>query len=294
MQFTTYQEFDVYDVRQSFDKEPPHYQHCPMCAEPLTTDKIHQSAYAKHFASITTMPVVDTMLYQCTHCQWWAIRESGADYEIPGGDWDFLVAGSIKQWDLSSREVPLAILKRYFAQSKDKFAFKVLDSLVFEKLIAECLRYEYQPCEVHHVGARGGSGDGGVDIYLIKDEVEWLIQVKRRIVDSPEPVATIRSLNGVLLREGKQKGMVITSAPSFTRNSHRETEIQTPGAYCVNLKDRGDILTMLAQLPREIDAPWHEALMKNSLHDNAKLLSEDYKRLFEETPTSPSILLSDR
>lgn len=109
-------------------------------------------------------------------------------------------------------------------------------------MIAECLRYEFQPCEVHHVGARGGKGDQGVDIYLIKDEIEWLIQVKRRLTDNPESVDTIRLLNGVLLREGKYNGMVVTSAASFTRNAKSETSIKTPGTYCVKLINRGDIL----------------------------------------------------
>ena len=64
------------------------------------------------------------------------------------------------------------------------------------------------PCEVRHVGVAGGNGDGGIDLYLIREEEEWLVQVKRRLTDNPEPIESIRLLNGVLLREGKHKRTV--------------------------------------------------------------------------------------
>lgn len=219
-----------------------------------------------------------TILYTCSNCYWWCVRESWDILEY-GGEYDYVITGIAKKWNLSDRNIPISILKDYLIKNKKKSNFGVIDSFVFEKLIAECLKYEYRPCEVHHVGARGGKGDEGIDIYLIKDDIEWLIQVKRRIKECSEPVDTIRLLNGVLLRKGKQHGMVITSANSFTRNAKAETAIQTPGAYCVELIDRGDILKMLSKA-HEGKEPWQRALDDPDVYYRELPLSEEFASLF--------------
>lgn len=123
-----------------------------------------------------------------------------------------------------------------------------VDAWAFERLVADCLRHEFGPCVVHHVGASGGSGDGGVDVYMVKDDEVWLIQVKRRLNSKPEPIQTIRLLNGVLLREGNCRGMVVTSAEAFSRNAAQETGIRTPGSYSVRLIDRGGVMDMFSKL----------------------------------------------
>jgi hypothetical protein len=94
-------------------------------------------------------------------------------------------------------------------------------------------------------GVQGGSvctGDGGIDIFMIKDDVTWLVQVKRRTNSKPESVETVRLLNGALLREGRFSGMVVTSAESFTKNAVSEAVIKTPGPYAVQLINRGGVM----------------------------------------------------
>jgi len=84
---------------------------------------------------------------------------------------------------------------------------------------------------------------------MIKDDTTWLVQVKRRLNDKPEPVESIRLLNGVLLREGHHRGMVVTSAKSFSKNANVEKSISTPGPYEVHLVDRGGVIDMLKKVP---------------------------------------------
>jgi hypothetical protein len=284
----SYQDSVCYDLRSSFERQPGDFSCCPMCASTITRTGLPTSAAGQDFRRSASIPLIDfTYLFICPECKWWAVRESGADREVRG-EWDYLAVGTVKKWELSSKDIPISVLRRYFEQH-DRIDFKLLDASAFEKLIAECLRYEFQPCEVHHVGARGGKGDQGIDIYLIKDEIEWLIQVKRRLTDNPEPVDTIRLLNGVLLREGKYNGMVVTSAASFTRNAQSETSIKTPGAYCVKLINRGDVLSMIAKIPHEQNEPWRKVL--NDEHwwsRSPQKISEEFKELFLQDYLPPS------
>src|SRR5262249_41369838 len=150
-------------------------------------------------------------------------------------------------YDLSAKDVPVSVLREHLT-AKGDLDFRLIHPWAFERLIADCLLHEFGPCEVHHVGVNGGGGDGGVDIYMIKDDVTWLVQVKRRLNRKPESIETIRLLNGALLREGRFRGMVVTSAESFTRNALSETVIQTPGPYRVRLIDRGGVMEMFSQL----------------------------------------------
>ncbi len=263
--YTTYQEWTSYSARKFFHRTlnfnlPPTFKLCPMCYSTITPRKISTTVAAKRYIkSARISPIIDsTEMYLCQICDWWSIRERGF-YIYTNNGWEYLATGIQKQWDLSSSEIPLEIVHDYIDSQNPLFDFKILNPYTFEKLIAEVLRVEYHPCEVHYVGAHGGGGDGGIDLYLVKDNIEWLIQVKRRLNSKSEAVETIRLLNGVLLREGKQNGMVVTSAKKFSRNAKNEVQIKTPGTYVVRLIDRGDIHSFLARMPSGRKPGWMRA-----------------------------------
>ena len=281
MEFTTYSDYVSYNMRTYFLKQPKTIiGQCPMCAGNIMRSEISASKRVREDLDDSSLiPVHDfSFLYKCEKCCWWSIREGWTLCEYDR-ELDYLITGIAKKWNLSDKNMPISILRDYFELKKSSFEFKVLDANVFEKLIAECLRYEYHPCEVHHVGARGGKGDNGIDLYLIKDDNEWLIQVKRRLTDQPEPIETIRLLNGVLLRDGKHYGMVVSSANTFTKNAKDETMIRTSGAYSVKLIDRGNILSMLSKIPRQQE-PWSIALDNDKVYEDELTLSSEFGSMF--------------
>ena len=108
----------------------------------------------------------------------------------------------------------------------------------FERLVAEFLRSEWEPCEVRHLGSAHYPRDTGIDLLLITTEEDYLVSVKhhpkhlqegrRRL----EGVKFIRELNGVLFRENKIKGILVTSAKGYTRQAKEEistTKVNNPG-----------------------------------------------------------------
>jgi HJR/Mrr/RecB family endonuclease len=98
----------------------------------------------------------------------------------------------------------------------------------------DCLKDAHSPCEVIHTGK---TADGGVDLMMILDNDEsYLVQVKRRTnLSSKEGVKVVRELNGVLFREGKAKGMIITTASGYTKPAVEETKIKTCLSESYNL-----------------------------------------------------------
>lgn len=133
-----------------------------------------------------------------------------------------------------------------------------------ERLAGEYLKSEWSDCEVHHVGSSGGKGDGGIDLIAIESDREFLVQVKHhpgvlgRGGDGREGVKAIRELNGALFREGKARGVFVTTAASYTRGARTEVELtkQTNPRYEMVLIDRLDLNRWLARGPISHELPW--------------------------------------
>lgn len=248
------------------------------------------------------MSIAGTYLFKCSKCSWWFLEEYGEWVEThsPWHSYALLAIGVLKKWAVASKTIPISALRTYIGSHARSAALKVLHPTAFERLVADCLKWEYRPCEVKHVGVAGGAGDGGIDLYLIREDEEWLVQVKRRLNDDPEPIETIRSLNGVLLREGKHKGIVVTSASRFTRNANEEARIATPGPYEVQLISGGEIIEMVATQNvqpcfdifesedtfKELD-PIPEALAQLLFPQDGKVFSRGHSHPIEEGKPIP-------
>ncbi|MDB6105299.1 MAG: restriction endonuclease [Gammaproteobacteria bacterium] len=82
-----------------------------------------------------------------------------------------------------------------------------------------------RPCvpsaDIVHLGKH--SGDDGVDIKLVmSDTSSVLVQVKRRCdLTSREGVDTVRKLNGVLVWNNQPRGILVTTAKSYTPGADR-------------------------------------------------------------------------
>jgi hypothetical protein len=232
---------------------------CKYCGEALDrrSNRILPEAdlYEEQYRLTKSRPLTnDTYdLLVCTACGWWKIRQDKYTSDLPSGK--YLLKGIARQYEISSVDAPIEALRLFLGRHPNHMAH--VNPSRFEVLMRDCLRSEFAPCEVIHCGK---TGDGGVDLRLIMaDDTTWLVQVKRRNnLAHPEGVRVVRELNGVLFREGRAKGMVISTATSFTKGATMETQTRTPTAepYVVKLFAFDDIVRML-RLPR-VDPyePW--------------------------------------
>jgi HJR/Mrr/RecB family endonuclease len=143
-----------------------------------------------------------------------------------------------------------------------------VDPFAFEQLIFECLKDSYgADVEVIKVGGRK---DRGIDILLIRCQSEkTLVQVKRRRnILLAEGVSVVRELNGVLFREQVAKGMVITTATSFSQEARKEAKIEAVEKHEVALLTFSDVVSLLGirnyansyapweAFPYELESSW--------------------------------------
>lgn len=233
---------------------------CPMCDERLRSFAFWSGTNVTRWS-----PPEGTYarVIFCDSCGFWFSDEQWSiDYE--NGPDDALVRlslGSLKRYELDEKTIAIPALRQYLSRHPEHVAHT--DPTAFEKLMADCLRDEFAPCEVTHLGQ---TADGGVDIKLVTSDREvWLVQVKRRAnITANESVKVVRELNGVLFREGLAKGIIITSAQGFTRSARQERVIKTPiqGQYEIQLRSFGDVCKML-RLPTKFTPyqPWRSHLI---------------------------------
>ena len=194
-------------------------------------------------------------VYLCTVCGHWV-----SEQHVIGEDLRYVLqqVGQLAQYSDPSK-IPLSEMARQLALRRVRL--RDLDPTTVEKLIGEFLRAEWAPCQVTHVGRRGG-GDLGVDLVLIREEKEYLVQVKhhpRWLQLRPserEGVDPIRALNGVLFREGKARGIFVTTAKGYTRGAQNEIKIAegVPHEYEFFALDRFDVNRWISHTPGA--APW--------------------------------------
>lgn len=202
----------------------------------------------------------EIITYRCGKCGWWKAqqtRDTGmfGNYFIPS------IHGIAQSYTPSDIDVPISALQEFLAKKPNYLS--EINPTVFEKVMADCFRLNYAPCEVIHLG---GTGDGGIDLKLVLDDkTRYLIQVKRRSdLSSTEGVRVVRELNGVLFREGCAKGMVVTTANKYSQAAHKETNIKTPTdeSYEIQLIAFNDVVSMLNIQSTTPYEPWKTHLSK--------------------------------
>ncbi len=196
----------------------------------------------------------DYCLWYCEYCRYWQARLYSDPFGecIPPPDhWAYvskLREFNTKLPDGCSDELAVHVRRQ-------PHLLHSLNPKRFEKFVADVFQANYTNAEVLHVGK---PNDGGVDVLLIDAQKEqWLIQVKRRGVKrQSEEVGTIRDILGAMIIEGVYRGIIVSTAPRYSRHAKRAAAIAKNGKprMTVHLVDRGIFNRMLD--PILPDRPW--------------------------------------
>ncbi len=203
------------------------------------------------------------IVHVCSTCGRWV-----ATQEVIGEEFRYVLqaVGSIRFF-AEADDIPVEALADHLLFGRVRL--RDISPKRFERVVMEFLRSEWRDCEVRHVGCCGGSGDRGVDLLLITGEDEYLVQVKHhpelleRRSSAREGVKFIRELHGVLFREGKVKGVFVTSAAGFTHAAHREVQDsrQNNHGYDLVLVDRLDLNDWLCRSSAK-RIPWRKCMKR--------------------------------
>lgn len=191
-------------------------------------------------------------LEYCPNCHFWRWHDTEVEIYDEGFDHKYLsLLSKIREFE---GEFPEGFSQEFAAWiRRNQRRWHTMKPMALEKLAADVLRYNFQPCEVIHVGK---PGDGGVDVLFIDSgQKQWMVQVKRREKpDCSEPIETVRNLLGTMWLNDVSCGMVISTADHFTYQAYKAVDRAREKGVLVELIDRGKLNRMLnAVLP---DRPW--------------------------------------
>jgi len=201
------------------------------------------------------------IIKQCINrqCGWWTNISGFADLSSTYGE-NWIRRGEVKVFAERSVEAQLELLHRELC-SNPNLIFSTHHQ-TFEILMSDAIRDKFPGSTVHHVGK---TGDGGIDAFAIIDEEPVIVQVKRRTdpkrVEGPK---VVRELNGVLLREGVYRGIVITTAERFSRAALDETTVKmpTPQPVKIDLISYQGVVELLNTRRNRFDQPWIQHMVK--------------------------------
>lgn len=191
-------------------------------------------------------------------CRWWLQApppEPKGFHSLTNlGKWSI-----IKRFNWADKELPSSYLKEYLKEQPA--LIRDTHHTAFEKLVGDFLKDIYGPIEITHVG---GSHDGGRDLYgILTTGEEFLVEVKRRTKSgSVESVDTVRRLLGVMIREGIHRGVIVTSADTFSPDAV-EFSIPKEGSsvfYQFDLLKYQDLVQWLNLSNDHDNAPWEKCV----------------------------------
>lgn len=242
--------------------------------------RLDKARNATRFEPYTQYEYASLELRHCVYCGWWLLNYTLrlmhhgwiSGYPVTCGK---VLYGEVKHYDVSSLNAPLTALQEHLSKHPRHVAH--VHPTQFELLMRSCLQEYFGAVEVIHTGR---SGDGGIDLKMIlTDGDTYLVQVKRRANTSRlEGVRAVRELNGVLFREGRAKGMVVTTAGGFSAAAQREAAVKstTSETYEMRLLAFDDVVKMLRLNHPSPYKPWLAYINDIDVSSSDRFLKTSY------------------
>lgn len=150
-------------------------------------------------------------------------------------------AASLKELDLTDISTPIDEVRDYLTARFE--SRKTMSPRLFEETVGSVFRDLGWEAQV-----TAYSGDGGIDVFLEKDEETVGVQVKR--VRRGIEVGQIISLAGALLLKGLTKGIFVTTS-SFQRGVPETVRILERKGYKIELVDAQKLFDALSLAQRK-------------------------------------------
>jgi restriction system protein len=231
-----------------------HLSKCPYCKVTLDIQTIERPGGLMRSFDVRT----------CSQCGWWDTEQYLEEDQWPVEGQDKICCSVksshkraiLKQFSITAIDVPVASLRNHLATHFDRVTD--ISPRKMEELVSDIFA-DHLDCEVKHVG---GPGDGGIDLLLIRGDVESAIQVKRRAnITKSEPVSSIREFLGAMLLGGHRRGIFVSTAAKFSPPAiDAATKATTSGIVeFIELRNAEDIHRMCVSTSKNRPV-WEECL----------------------------------
>jgi len=196
----------------------------------------------------------------CRLCGWWFVSVWQSRNIQSYGHAEGNITGILRQYNLADTQAPIDEIRKYIERHPNGSA--LVNPACFEKVVGAIFA-DFYNCEVLHVGK---SKDKGVDLIMIHGDSPQFIQVKRRSTNGAvEGVQAVRELLGCQLINNWPKGVLVTSAKSFTTYARKEVSSPNLQKFGIELKlvDFPELLSMANIANRQIKPYWNDIVDKD-------------------------------
>jgi len=237
---------------------------CPYCKTSAESKYKESYCESPEDDSIYHDPCLDQYYYLhvwiCPTCGWWDMHyaeNSGHDSIDPSMGSESLFHGVLRTFRVSDLKVPVDVLRRAL-ESNPNILFHIHHRKM-EELVESIFSDFYPNCDV---AVCGKSGDGGIDLILVRSDTPIAIQVKRRTSPtSVERVQVVREFLGACLLGEFRHGIFVSTADHFTNGktgakaaARRAKEHKL--VHELELIDRGQFLDITRAASAKPIEPW--------------------------------------
>ena len=186
---------------------------CPYCDAELQQNRIEEPC---HSVAMSTYSGAAIGL-RCVACNWWCIQRDATE-DNDGSD---ILSHHLSTYEAVICRFEEAIWSNALKCAEDELVeyrkgLKSLEPKAVEKVVGRILS-QYHRCEVNHVGR---SHDKGIDLIVVKGDVDIAVQVKHRYLsDKVQGVKPVREFVGAIVGEGFSTGLFVSTAPSFSKDA---------------------------------------------------------------------------
>ncbi len=188
---------------------------CPYCRTPTKTVFSNQERDEPYEGDpLQSWREHDVQVRACEECGWWDMFDNDTSGDCDEAPWytDTYRRAILQEYTLADAQVPIDALSAELLRHREEI--HQIHDKAMERLVAAVMHVSYPGAEVELCGR---TGDGGVDLFVIRGDKTIIIQVKRRVnPEKPEPVSSVRELLGVSVDKGVRNLIFVSTAPHFT------------------------------------------------------------------------------
>ncbi|MCT7969735.1 restriction endonuclease [Laspinema sp. D1] len=215
-----YSEYLIEEDTQSFCLNQKlfyyNYSFCPFCRCSTSQVDHKDLSHEKGWAGFDSFEEKFSV-YQCDSCGWWEVKHYKESYNYYGDPEPEMINSAdikraiLRSYDPKDIALPISVLRNALISKKD-YIYKIHPQKMEE--LVQSVFSDFYDCKVEHCG---GSGDGGIDLFLLNSDKPTMIQVKRRTKpNSVEAVSEIREFLGAVVLGQGQKCIFVTTAKKFS------------------------------------------------------------------------------
>jgi restriction system protein len=245
---------------------------CPFCHEKARTVFANGIIEYDPENRDSTQDVHHSVIAKSCRCGWWTVENMqtpDAHNLYAPESWLFAYRGVLRTFSLADSAIPMDTLRRTIAEHQE--AIDHISPRKMEELVGAVMA-DFWP------GAKctlcGKSGDGGIDLLLIRGDKPFAIQVKhRQDVRRAESVHHVTHFIGALMLANVPNGIFVTTADHFSSSAERavDTVLKRELVESFHLIDRSSFMEILEATSRHVEDVWRRCIPEVLLSGSNRL-----------------------